>query len=80
MPYDPLKPFREKPDIQPEQHESGITLGTVFDTQNERYCVALGEPDIWGQFDGIDSEGRTRTFSAIAIEFIHINQYPLIRL
>ena len=40
-----------------------IAVGTVFDTPFEKGCVALAEPDVYGNFDGRDSEGVVCTFS-----------------
>jgi hypothetical protein len=44
-----------------------IADGYVFDTPFEQGCLALGAPDKYGWFDGLDSEGVICSFSVVMV-------------
>lgn len=75
-----MSPFAPKPDTTPEEDTSPIQRGTVFDTKFETYCVALDKPDIFGNFDAIGPNGDISAYSVNMVDYIHMSQYPLIRL
>lgn len=73
-------PNFDKPDIYPNQGESDIRYGTVFDTETQTHCIALDKPDIYGNFDGIDPEGIVVSFSVKQVILTRLDRTPLIRL
>jgi len=61
-----------------ESDSTGILLGTVFDTPTETKCIALGEPDNRGNFTGMNVNGDIGNYTVIQVEFIYVNELPLI--
>lgn len=51
-----------------------IHVGQSFDTAFERKCVCVTEPDEFGNFEGIDSEGVRCTFSVAMIEATYLSR------
>lgn len=44
-----------------------ITVGTVFNTPFETGCVATAEPNQFGWFNGLDSEGVEVQFALVMV-------------
>lgn len=44
-----------------------MTPGTVFDTPFESGCVVISTPDDFGNFTGLDSDGRECEFSVVMV-------------
>ena len=44
-----------------------LNVGDRFDTKSERGCVVTSQPDVWGDFSALDSDGVECSFCTLMV-------------